>query len=169
MIDVRLQRTEWIKELREILRIEAAIGLGLKRCGAYLRGVVRRTLRRRKRRSAPGEPPSVHSPSAVKTLKNVIYVVRGDNVAVAPRVLPGSRYVVPDVLEEGKTIWRKPRKRRKRKRPSARKRTKRRGIVRAHWARYKARPFMRISYETGLERIDEIWTKTVEEKVTKKK
>lgn len=56
--------------VREIGKINAA---ALSKAGAFVRRRARSSLRRRKKPSAPGSPPSVHSTDNVATLKNILF------------------------------------------------------------------------------------------------
>src|SRR5689334_9736200 len=55
---------------------------GLSRIGTYVRRRTRSSLRRRKRVSNPGEPPSVHSDSDVATLKYIWFAYDPTNQSV---------------------------------------------------------------------------------------
>lgn len=85
----------------------------LRKAGALVRQSARRILRRRKRVSRPGEPPSVHSTDKVTNLKNILYAFDGrDSVVIGPvglnqmveRSLALARTTVPAVLEFGDSI-----------------------------------------------------------------
>lgn len=103
--------------------------------GAFVRTTAKRSMRRRRRPSQPGKPPTVREGS----LKRLIFFGwdrRSETVVVGP--LPIKRSPVPNVLEFGGTI------------PSKRRRGKfgrRRGRV-----RIKARPFMGPALSKALER-----------------
>ena len=58
----------------------------LKKMGAYVRRSARSSLRRRKKASTPGKPPSVHSQSDIATLKAIFftYDARTDSVVIGP-------------------------------------------------------------------------------------
>jgi hypothetical protein len=82
---------------------------------AYIRTTARtRVLRRRKKASQPGSPPSVHSRDNVATLKNIwfAYDQRRSSGVVGPLKLNGSRSAyaspngntVPGLLEGGGTM-----------------------------------------------------------------
>lgn len=61
---------------------ERAARRSLSRFGAFLRRRARSSLRRRKRVSAPGKPPSVHSRDAHATLKNILFGLESDQMTV---------------------------------------------------------------------------------------
>ncbi|MEL6896243.1 MAG: hypothetical protein AAFP90_09090 [Planctomycetota bacterium] len=72
------------------------------RAGAFVRRRARSQLRRRKRVSRPGQPPSVHSRDKFATLKNILFAFdeRSFAVIVGPREI-GRRY--PNILP-GETV-----------------------------------------------------------------
>lgn len=68
-----------------INKAEAANKKNLQKAGALLRLIARRSLRRRKKASSPGTPPSVHSKHPYANLKNVLYSLLGsDSLVVGP-------------------------------------------------------------------------------------
>jgi hypothetical protein len=83
----------------------------LAKAGAFLRTRARTSLRRRKKPSAPGQPPSVHSRDSFVTLKNILFGLEPQRQAVligpvglgragrSTAVVPDS--TVPNVLEFG--------------------------------------------------------------------
>lgn len=91
----------------------------LKSAGANSRKIIRRKPRKRKRKSRPGETPTVHSESRYATLKNVqfAYDPSADSVVVGPirigadQMLSGPT-TVPEMMEYGggkryNELWRK--------------------------------------------------------------
>jgi len=92
--------------------------------GAYVRTRARSLLRRRKKASSPGSPPSVHASGKYATLKNVLfgYDVRSRSTIVGPVLLrnKSAKASVPKLHEFGGSVLR----------PSGK------------TARYPARPFM---------------------------
>lgn len=158
-------------------QIGRAQARALSRAGAFVRRRARtQMLRRRKRVSAPGNPPSVHSRSKVDSLKNILYVYdpRSRTVVVGPvklnQVTPvnGSRSTVPELLEFGGTArileerykhatsgnWYR-RDRRQRQNPDK--------IYRARSARYSPRTFMRpaLQAEVAAGTIPQAWANSV--------
>lgn len=76
----------------------------LKRAGANSRKIIMRTPRRRKRKSKPGEAPSVHTQSKFATLRNVLFAYdpSADSVVVGPVRIPSKDPdPAPSVLEFG--------------------------------------------------------------------
>lgn len=108
----------------------------LSKVGAYIRTRAQKDiLRRRKRVSSPGQPPSVHSRDSFATLKNILFFLSADweTVVIGPRVVPSlrlkrsNRQTVPELMEKGgwSVIERGPR-----------------GRKTSYTGRYKPRPFM---------------------------
>jgi hypothetical protein len=58
----------------------------LSKAGAFIRRRARSSLRRRKKRSEPGQPPSVHTSDRVATLKNILfaYEPQAETLVVGP-------------------------------------------------------------------------------------
>lgn len=148
--------------------VERALGKArmeaLSKAGAFVRKRARSSLRRRKKPSSPGSPPSVHSKDSVASLKTILFAWDSsiDGVIVGPVALnqandmaSGARTTVPAlhehggtavILEErwvsttgrGATPWRRvDRRRRARLRPGWKHEARRRR------ANYPKRPFMR--------------------------
>ena len=91
----------------------------LKKAGALSRKIIRRKPRKRKRKSRPGETPSVHTDSKFATLKNVqfAYDPSSDGVVVGPIKIgsentePGA-VPAPQALEYGGSSFANPNYRR---------------------------------------------------------
>lgn len=86
----------------------------LKRAGALSRKVIRNKPRRRKRKSKPGETPSVHTKSKFATLKNVLFAYDpgSDGVVVGPVKIPSAdTQPAPETLEYGGKIDRRKKRR----------------------------------------------------------
>lgn len=97
-----------------IARLEEAEARELSKIGAFLRTTAqRRFLRRRKRTSAPGEAPSVHSTDRVANLRNILfgYDPRSHGVVVGPvklnqinTTIDMGNQTVPQILEFGGAV-----------------------------------------------------------------
>lgn len=76
--------------------------------GAYVRTRARSSLRRRKKASAPGSPPSVRSKHPYATLKNILFGfdVKTRSTIVGPVGLKRGKAVVPGLHEFGGTAVR---------------------------------------------------------------
>lgn len=88
----------------------------LSRFGAFVRRTARSSIRKRKKPSPPGQPPSSHE----GTLKKHIYFLYSPNsrsVIIGPVLLRAKGTDAPRVLEEGGSVTRRRRKRRYRPRP----------------------------------------------------
>ena len=79
----------------------------LGRAAALVRTIARRSLRRSKRKSNPGEPPRVHSKHPYATLKNIRFQVDGQLQAaiVGPvKFDAAAADSIPQTLEKGGTM-----------------------------------------------------------------
>lgn len=129
----------------------------LSKAGAFIRTTARRSMRRRKRASEPGTPPSVHSRNAVANLRNILFAYdrRRQSVVIGPVLLNQKQSLngqllagtVPQLHEFGGTagirekleadkngdvVWV----------PRGRGRLRRGQPTRVRQAQYPARPFM---------------------------
>lgn len=84
----------------------------LSKIGAHIRQAARSSIRRRKRVSQPGQPPSAHSTDQVATIKNILfaYDAARKSVVIGP-VLLHKRHegvtnsgTIPETLEAGGTV-----------------------------------------------------------------
>lgn len=76
----------------------------LNRIGGTIRLIARRSIRKRKKSSQPGSPPSSHTNNSVVSLKNILYHADLNNstVIIGPVLLNArSDSTVPQVLEFG--------------------------------------------------------------------
>lgn len=88
----------------------------LSKFGSFVMTTARRSIRKRKAISQPGQPPSSHE----GTLKKHIYFLYSPNsrsVIIGPVLLRAKGTDAPRVLEEGGSVTRRRRKRRYRPRP----------------------------------------------------
>jgi len=123
----------------------------LSQAGSFIRRSARSSLRRRKKVSPPGEPPSVHTQDRVATLKNIWFVFdpAQRSVVVGPLKLNGSRLegsnreTVPSLHELGGTAVIGGRRKRKRR------------------AKYAPRPFMGPAMERELPKFAGLWANSV--------
>ena len=127
----------------------------LSKAGAFVRRAARSSLRRRKRVSLPGTPPSVHSRDPVASLKNIWFVFDpvSRSVVVGPLKLNGpvrlrgsNRTTVPALHELGgvAVIREGPRRRR-----------------RERLATYPKRPFMGSAMHRELPKFPGLWANSV--------
>ena len=124
----------------------------LSRAGSFIRRAARSSLRKRKRVSQPGQPPSVHTQDRVATLKNIWFVFdrRRTSVIVGPLRLGGStlrgsnRSTVPELHELGGSAV-----------------IERRWTKRRRRARYAPRPFMGPAMERELPKFERLWANSV--------
>ncbi len=156
-------------------RIGQARARALSRQGAFVRTTARqKILRRRKRVSAPGKPPSIHSRDPNRSLKRILffYDSRSDSVVIGPVKMnqvnfgTSGQITIPQLLEFGGTArirevqypnsfrWFR-RDGRRRTRPGYRYRTR--------TARYAPRPFMSVALDREIQAgtITESWRNVV--------
>jgi hypothetical protein len=105
---------DWFFDREKVIKaMGRARAQALNHAGASVRLIARQSLRRRKKISSPGQPPSVHATDKVATLKNILYAATPDkSVVVGPVGLDmasvtGSKPTsgtVPEVLEFGGKI-----------------------------------------------------------------
>lgn len=111
----------------------------LRKAAAYLRLTASRSIRKRKRISKPGQPPSSHKGTLKK---NILYAwdPKTTSYVIGPVRLAGSK--APMLLEfGGRTTFIKIRKKRKTRVP----------------AHYRPRPFMLPAWEKTAPKLDDFW------------
>lgn len=108
--DITLKVTQTFFDRKSVIdRISKARRKVLSKAGAFVRKRSRSLLRRRKKPSAAGQPPSVHSKDSVATLKNILFAYEEarDSVVIGPVKLnqvndvDGGRMTVPELMEQG--------------------------------------------------------------------
>ena len=147
-----MHMTHLFLDRQEVIdRVGKANQRAMSKAGAFIRRRARSSLRRRRRPSEPGQPPSVHSRSRVASLKNILFAYDpvAETLVVGPVKL-NQRHVlgpqlgsatVPQVLEFGQRV--KVREVRVGKKWRSGVRRKRPGQpVRVRSAKYAPRPFM---------------------------
>lgn len=114
----------------------------LMRAGAFIRRRARSSLRKRKRISAPGKPPSSHT-GRLKGLILFGYDQGSESVVIGPRTT-GNRDQAGETLEHGKTVRGRRGRRRVRK-------------------QYRARPFMgpALKAEIDAGKLPKLWADSV--------
>jgi len=148
MFSFRLKELEFDAD-RVMRAVEDAGARSMRRAGAFIRAAARSSIRKRKRVSNPGEPPSSHA-GDLRRLIVFDYDRSSNSLVVGPMLFPGARkgHVLPDdtvphileyggnatVIKSGKTVWGK------RKR-----------------IHIKARPYMRPAFEKGLKDMYKKW------------
>lgn len=177
---------------REAVReaVGAVEAFNLSKGGSFVRQTARRSMRRRKKASAPGTPPSSHTAEQQVAagskrgrgplLKDRLFYQFDSStrsVVVGPELLGGSKTEAAETEEFGKTKTRTVKVYRRRQ-PSERKprtaaqsaafqRLKREGRLRDNVRResrqfkYPARPFMRPALEKEMPRILGVWKDSV--------
>lgn len=126
---------------RVMQAVDAKNRRALSRVGAFIQRRSRSSLRRRKKTSPAGKPPSVHSNAKFETLKNILFVYepKTQSVVVGPvRTNERNATAVPNLHEfGGSTVIRR---RGTRNRPATVRRV-----------RYPARPFMGPAFDKELQ------------------
>ena len=79
---------------------DRAVRRVLSRFGAFVRTTARRSIRRRKRSSEPGQPPRSHT-GLLRRLIFFAYEPTSENVVIGPADLSSKRGDAPHALEEG--------------------------------------------------------------------
>jgi hypothetical protein len=113
--NLSMRMSRYFLDRREVQkRLGKANARAMSKVGAFLRRRARSSLRRRKRTSRPGEPPSVHSDDAVANLKNILFAVepRRQSLVVGPVALNQVNQswidlagrTVPQVMEFGDVL-----------------------------------------------------------------
>jgi len=99
---IKLQPGRIFFDSREVTRhIDKATRRVLSRFGAYVRANAKQSIRKRKKASRPGKPPSSHT-GLLKRFIFFAYDRDARSVVIGPERLPGSRYgEAPSVLEYG--------------------------------------------------------------------
>lgn len=147
-------KLEFFDEQKVIDALDKATRRNLIRQGALLRTIAKRSMRKRKRASQPGQPPSVHS-GELKKLLFFSWDASSRSVVVGPvgfKSQPSdpSLGTVPAVLEKGGTVTRAASRRPKRDRGRAVQRV-----------RIAPRPFMVPAMEKSAEKYPDIWKNSV--------
>ena len=125
-------------------KVTGAVDKGTRRVlskfGAFVRRSAKSSIRKRKRVSEPGKPPSSHT-GLLKRHIYFLYSPERRSVIIGP-VLLNSKSDAPYLLEHGDTVTRKRRGKRVR-------------------MNYRARPFMRPAFEKEQLQLPELWKDSV--------
>ena len=142
-------------------RMTKANRKALTKVGAFIRRRARSSLRRRKKSSQPGQPPSVHTADRVATLKNILfaYEPNSQTLVVGPvklnqKTLLGPQLgnvTVPQLHEFGATV----------KVRAGRRRIRHGQPVRVRRVKYAQRPFMGPALEAEKDHIPDAWSGSV--------
>lgn len=164
-------KLDFFDSSRVLARVDRARRRVLSRFGAFVRTRARSSIRKRKKASAPGQPPSSHEGS-LKRLLFFAYDASSRSVVVGP--VPFQRGEAPELLEEGGTAIRRRRVRpagsRKASAPQA---AAFRRLVAAgritrpepeyvtYQATYRARPYMAPAAEAERPKFAPLWRDSV--------
>lgn len=142
MIDLRIK--EMFFDRRAVLSaVDRATREVLSKFGAFVRQTARNSIRKRKKPSPPGQPPSSH----VGTLRRLIffgYDPARKSVVIGPAPIGSGQAEAPGLLEFG---------------GSARRQRRRSGRVVT--ARYRPRPFMGPAFEKEKNQLPELWQNSI--------
>lgn len=140
----------------------------LGKAGAFLRQTARKDiLRKRKKPSKAGQPPSVHSTDSVETLRNILFGVDASkpSLIVGPvglnKLISGR--TVPNILEFGGTVGIREKLVGKRWRSVGRRQARPGQPTRVRQATYAPRPFMGPALKKEREKLPGLWKATVNE------
>ena len=144
MFDIRVKAAKNMFFDRTLIKqkVDTATRKRLSKFGAYVRQTAKKSIRRRKRSSSPGQPPSSHT----GLLKQFIYFGYDENrrsVVIGPVVLARKASGIPEVLEYGgrTTIqW---------------------GSARGRTVSIEARPYMGPSFDQELDRMTSLWANSI--------
>ena len=149
----------------KVLRaVDRANRKNLSKAGAFVRTRARSSLRRRKKVSVAGQPPSVHSRDTFATLKNILfgYDERTRGVVVGPVAVNGNKDRVPELMEKGGHALRKGTYAIERtKRGRQKKKLTFQRIRNARSVHYEQRPFMGPALARELPHILPLWRDSV--------
>jgi hypothetical protein len=143
----------------------------LARAGAFVRRRARSSIRRRKRVSRPGEPPSAHSTDPFATIKNILFAYdpRTDTVVVGPVLLNQQQFMgvvlakgtVPQVLEKGGTVGVREKRVGKRWQGIGRRKARGGQPTRVRRTTYRPRPFMGPALAAEAPKFPDLWANSV--------
>jgi hypothetical protein len=123
-------------------KVDTATRKRLSKFGAYVRRTARQSIRKRKRSSSPGQPPSSHT----GLLKQFIYFGCDENrrsVVIGPVTLARKASGIPEVLEYGgkvTTPW---------------------GKARGKTVAIEARPFMGPAFDKEIDKASSLWANSI--------
>ena len=136
--------------------VERANKRNLSKVGAFIRRRGRSSIRKRKKVSRPGKPPSSHTSDRTVSIKNILFGFDAVNesVIIGPVRLHGQKGIVPSLLEFGGSttiVSRGPRD------------TFGGRAIISKRAKYKARPFMgpALDSEVAAGTIPQVWSGSV--------
>lgn len=169
-VKVELKVTRLFFDRKEVIdAVGRARAAALSKAGAFVRTAARSSIRKRKRASAPGQPPSSH----VGLLKNFIFFSFDPipkSVVVGPEKLNQRAFIgqnlivgtVPHVLEFGGTEGIREKRLSRGKWTAMGHRRPRPGQkTRVRRARYRARPFMNPALEREAPKFADLWANSV--------
>jgi hypothetical protein len=152
-------------------RVAKANRKALSKAGAFVRRSSRSSIRRRKRVSRPGEPPSAHSTDPVASIKNILFAYEPANegVVIGPVRLHAKQVAggaiasgtVPQTLELGGTVGLREKRVGKRWVSAGRRKARPGQPTRVRKARYAPRPFMGPALAREAPKFPDLWSNSV--------
>lgn len=145
MSSVDFQIVEWFFDRQKVKdAVDRGNRQALSKAGAYVRKRARSSIRRRKRVSQPGQPPSAHATDSAAPIKNILfgYDAANQSVVVGPVKLSSRAGDAPHVLEFGGDVSISEKLVRGRWIPRTWRRDDPGKQTRTRKAQYSARPFM---------------------------
>jgi hypothetical protein len=152
-------------------QVDAATRKALSKAGAFVRRSSRSSIRRRKRVSRPGEPPSAHSTDPVASIKNILFAYEPQNqsVVIGPVRLNGKQVVggaivsgtVPQTLEFGGTVGLREKRVGKRWVSIGRRKARPGQPTRIRKVKYAPRPFMGPALDREAPKFPTLWANSV--------
>lgn len=144
-------------------KVEKARLKNLAKCGAFVRRRARSSMRRRKKVSPPGQPPSAHSKDAFATLKNILfgYDPRRKTVIVGPVAIYGNKQGVPRLMEQGGNVQRRRRYVPQYTKTGKRKKLELRELAKPETVHYAPRPFMGPALMRERKNFAKVWKNSI--------
>lgn len=136
----------------------------LSKFGSFVRRNARsKQLRRRKKVSPAGQPPSVHSRDKVATLKNILFGLEPNRntVVIGPVGLGRSGRAIPGTLEFGGSVRVREKKVGKQWRNIGQRQARPGQPTRVRVANYEPRPFMLPALEQEAPKFPGLWANTI--------
>ena len=151
-------------------RVDRATRRNMMRFGGRTRTIARRSLRRRKRTSDPGQPPSIHT-SGNQNLKFILFAYQSasQSILVGPlKFNGGSRHrssskTVPELQEEGGSVAVTEQRFGKAWLPvdAVPRRARGKGPTRRRTVNYPPRPFMQPAFKKSEESLPSDWRNSI--------
>ena len=144
-----LKVTAWFFDAPAVLKaVDAGTIKVLSKFGAFVRRTMKSSIRKRRKSSEPGKPPSSHT-GLLKQFIFFSFDPRNRSVVIGPEKLNAKIGSTPEVLEYGGSNVIA---------------TYRKKVVSKHTVSIKARPYARPALEKELPKLPEMWRNSVKSK-----